>query len=115
MIRYLRLAFLVVTGIVLLTIALANRAPVTLRLLPDEMAAFLPFATAITLPLFLIVFGGIVMGLLIGFFWEWFREHRHRAEASRQRRRAAELQREVKDLRGTRRSGEKDDVLALLE
>ena len=30
------------------------------------------------LPLFLVIFGGIVAGLLIGFVWEWFREHKHR-------------------------------------
>ncbi|MGG7643393.1 LapA family protein [Rhodovulum sp. YNF3179] len=112
--RYLRLAFLAVVGILLLTVALANRHPVTLRLLPEEMAAFLPFGTSVTMPLFLVVLGGVLAGLVIGFVWEWFREHKHRSEAARERRHARELEREVKSLRDKKADG-KDDVLALLE
>ena len=112
--RYIRYGFLAALAIVLITVALANRAPVTLNLLPEGLTGFLGFSWTISLPLFLVIFGGIVAGILIGFIWEWMREHHHRAEASRARREAERLTREVEKLRGA--SPEKgDDVLALLE
>lgn len=112
--RYLKFAFLGVVGLALLTLALANRGAVTLRILPEEMGAYLGFGWAVDLPLFLVVFGGIVAGLLIGFVWEWFREHKHRAGAAQARRDAARLEREVAKLRATAASPE-DEILALLE
>jgi cell division protein FtsB len=69
---------------------------------------------AITLPLFLVILGGILAGLLIGFVWEWFREHKQRAEAKAQRKERDQLAREVQNLRGEANRG-KDEVLALLE
>ena len=68
----------------------------------------------ITLPLFIVILAGLVIGLLIGFVWEWLREHKHRAEATRQRREKERLKQEVSRDR-TRRAGQGDDVLALLE
>jgi lipopolysaccharide assembly protein A len=112
--RYLRYAFLALLALCLLVVALANRDPVTLTLLPAEIAAFAGFNHAVSLPLFLVIFGGIVAGVVIGFVWEWFREHKHRAEAAAQRRERQRLEREVDRLRpASEKPG--DDVLALLE
>ncbi|MFV2002386.1 MAG: lipopolysaccharide assembly protein LapA domain-containing protein [Paracoccaceae bacterium] len=114
MVRYLRYLFLAALAIVLVSIALANRDPVTLRLMTDDLAALAGVPNAATLPLFLVIFAGIIGGILIGFVWEWLREHKHRAEAASQRRERERLQREVDRLQ--KKSGEvKDDVLALLE
>ncbi len=112
--RYLKLLFLAVLGLCLMTVALANRQMVTLTLLPEEMAVFSGIARQIELPLFVVVIGGIVVGLLIGFVWEWMREHRHRAEASRAKRDAGKLEREVRRLKQSGKE-DQDDVLALLE
>ncbi|MBT8456320.1 MAG: LapA family protein [Rhodobacteraceae bacterium] len=112
--RYIRYAFLGSLGIVLLVVALANRGPVTLQLLPGELAELAGLAPSITLPLFIVIFGGIVAGVLIGFVWEWLREHKHRAEAASQRRAREQLEREVSQLRGPEKKAG-DDVLALLE
>ena len=112
--RYIRYGFLAALAIVLVTMALANRAVVTLHLLPAEVSGFLGFSWTITLPLFIVIFGGIIAGILIGFVWEWLREHRQRAEAAAARRERDRLAREVEKLRGP--SPEKgDDVLALIE
>lgn len=115
MIRYLRLIFLGLVGIGLLTVALANRAPVVVRLLPEDLAALTGLTWAMELPLFLIIFGGIIAGVLIGFVWEWFREHGHRATASRKSREVARLERELAVLRDSTSVPPKDEVLALLE
>lgn len=112
--RYLRYLFLSVVGIVLITVALANRQMVTLRLLPEELAGVFNLSGTIGLPLFLVIFAGIVVGLLIGFVWEYLREFKHRRALSKTGREVTKLEREVKRLKG--RSGEdKDDVLALIE
>jgi uncharacterized integral membrane protein len=112
--RYVRVGLLVLLGVALLTLALGNREAVTLRLVPEEMGAYLGINPAVELPLFLAVFAGIVAGLLIGFVWEWFREHKHRSAATQARREAAKLEREVTRLRDTKASPE-DEILALLD
>ncbi|MFV2051562.1 LapA family protein [Aliiroseovarius sp. YM-037] len=112
--RYLRYAFLAALAICLITVALANRSIVELRLLPEEVSELLGMNAGIQLPLFIVIFGGIVAGLLIGFVWEWFREMKHRNEASRAKREAAKLSREVSRLREDK-SAPEDDVLRLLE
>ena len=78
----------------------ANRGLVTLRVLPAEVEAFLGFGWAIELPLFVVIFAGIIAGLGIGFVWEWFREAKHRTAASRHRARGGRLSGEVQRLQG---------------
>ena len=69
--RYIRYAFLAALAIVLVSIALANRGMVMLQLLPSGLADLAGMNRSIELPLFIVIFGGIVAGLLIGFVWEW--------------------------------------------
>ena len=42
-----------------------------------------------------VLFGGIVVGLLIGFLWEWMREHKHRAAAAERKAELRRLEREL--------------------
>jgi len=112
--RYLRYLFLAILAVCLISVALANTSPVTVRWLTDDMAAFLGVPNAVTLQLFIVIFGGIVAGILVGFVWEWFREHKHRAEAANQRREKERLEKEISRIKDTG-EGSKDDVLALLE
>ena len=114
MIRSLRYLFLAALGLVLLTVALANRAPVTLKALPEDLAAFTGIAWQIELPLFMVIFGSIIAGLLIGFVWEWFREMKHRSTASRKTREVARLERELAVMKDSQ-SVPKDDILAILD
>jgi putative membrane protein len=114
MLKSLRYLILGAIALALLTMALANRAPVELQFLPDGLSAFLGVDFRITLPLFLILFLAMVVGLLIGFVWEWLREHKHRAAARTHGRAVTKLERElaeVKQATGT----PKDDILALLD
>ena len=100
MIRTLRYLFLAILGIGLLTVAMANRTSVQVKALPDDLAAFTGFDLKLELPLFVVIFGGIVAGLLIGFVWEWFRERKHRATASKKSREVTRLERELATARG---------------
>ncbi|WP_332307232.1 lipopolysaccharide assembly protein LapA domain-containing protein [Pseudorhodobacter aquimaris] len=114
MIRYLRYLLLVVLAIVLLTVALANREAVTLNALPADIAAFANLNFGLTVPLYMVIFAGIVAGLMIGFVWEWFREHKHRATAAARAREIKRLERELELLRRAKPEP-KDEVLALLD
>ncbi len=114
MIRYLRYLFLALLAVVLVTVAIANRAPVTLRMLPEDMAVVLGFGGQIEVPMFLVIFGGIVAGVLIGFVWEWFREYKHRTTATVKSREVGKLERELAVLRDSK-GAPKDDVLAILD
>ncbi|WP_071672471.1 lipopolysaccharide assembly protein LapA domain-containing protein [Nioella nitratireducens] len=112
--KYIKFVFLAVVALALVLLALANREPVTLTVLPGGLAEWVNWNLVVQLPLFLVILGGIVGGLLIGFVWEWFREYRQRAEAKAQRKERDRLAREVESLRGKANEG-KDDVLALIE
>ncbi len=112
--RYIRYAFLGAIGIILISVAIANLAAVQLVLLPDALADLFGFNFTITLPLFVVILGSIAVGLLIGFIWEWLREHKHRSEKSKTQKELKQTQREVRRLKG-KQNEKKDEVLVLLE
>ncbi|MDU8926013.1 LapA family protein [Alisedimentitalea sp. MJ-SS2] len=116
--RYIRYGFLAALAVVLISVAMANRGAVELRLLPEVLAQPLGLSWSIELPLFVVIFAAIVAGLLIGFVWEWLREHKHRAEAARKKGEVNQLKREVTRLKGDAAKGgegSEDEVLALLD
>ncbi|GLS88145.1 phosphoribosylanthranilate isomerase [Cypionkella aquatica] len=114
MFRYLRYLILAAVGLALLIVALANRTPVLLKAMPDDFAAFLGVSWQIELPVFVLLFSGIVIGVLVGFLWEWAREHKHRATASTKTREVSRLERELATMRDAT-SVPQDDVIALLD
>ena len=50
--RYIRYVCIAVFAVALIAVALANRGPVTLKLLPDEIAGLFAVAPTVELPLF---------------------------------------------------------------
>ncbi|WP_146348134.1 lipopolysaccharide assembly protein LapA domain-containing protein [Phaeobacter marinintestinus] len=112
--RYIRYAFLAALGIILISVSLANRELVTLKLMPADLAGLAGFNFTIAMPLFVVVLGGIALGLVIGFLWEWMREHHLRREATKKTREVRKLEREVSRLKDQKNEG-KDDVLAILD
>ncbi len=109
--RTLKLLILGVILVALVVLALANRDPVTLHLLPDGLARVMP--VSVELPLFVVSLFSVVVGMVLGYLVEWLREHKHRRRASQKAREAERLNREVDRLR--KGSGKADDeVLALL-
>ena len=78
--RILRYLILTAIAAVLVIIGVANRAPVLVHALPPEAGDFLGLSWSLQLPLFLVIFAAMLVGLLLGFVWEWARERRHRAD-----------------------------------
>ena len=112
--KTLRYAFWAIVALCLIVVGLANREPTLLRAMPERLAELLGLPAAVELPLFVVLVIGVGLGLLIGFLWEWLREHRVRVDARLKGREVDALKREVDRLRDADGDG-KDDVLALLE
>lgn len=113
--RFVRQASLIIVAIVLFVVALANREPTTLHLLPAEFGMLTGRTFSLEVPLFLVGFGGIVVGLLLGFVWEWLREGKYRAAAARDRREKDRLSREMDRMKGAGGEDPDDEIRMLLE
>jgi uncharacterized integral membrane protein len=114
MMRYFRYLVLGVIALGLVVVSLANRQDVTLTLLPQELGNLLGFNLTQDVPLFVVLFGGIVVGVLIGFVWEWVREHKHRAEVVRKTRELSKLERELANMQSSK-ADPVNDVIALID
>ncbi len=110
--RLLKLIFLAVLCLALVIIALANRDPMTLQLLPAELSRVAGVQWEVTMPIFLVILAAVFAGLAIGFIWEWLREHKHRAAAVSERRERERLEQQVEQVSPKKPA---DDVLAILD
>jgi lipopolysaccharide assembly protein A len=113
--RVLKYLFLCAVMVALVLMALANRDSVVVEMMPASLAGWFGIQYAVELPLFLVILGGVMVGILVGFVWEWLREHRHRADARTHKRAAEALEREIKTLKGGTGDPAKDDILALVD
>ena len=121
--KYLRYALLALVLLLCVTVALANREPVTLALWPDTVTAFLGFGYAVTLPLFVIVGLAAGLGLVLGLVWEWLRERSLRVEAKQNRRELDRIRADqpaaatppAPTAQAARNAAAREEVLAILE
>lgn len=95
--RATTLLFGVPSAILIVALAVANRAPVTLNLDPFNPAA--P-ALAIDAPLWLLLLGALLIGLLAGWLATWWDQTRFRRAARRQRLRAERAERALEKRAG---------------
>lgn len=112
--KYIRYTFWGIVAICLVIVGMANRGIVTLRAMPEVLAGPLGISPDIEMPLFMAIFIGVGIGLLIGFLWEWVREHRMRVDARSKSREVDALKREVDSLKTEKHEG-KDEIVALLD
>ncbi|WP_319483489.1 LapA family protein [uncultured Cohaesibacter sp.] len=91
--RFLQLIILVPFGIVMISLAVANRHEVKLALDPfSPEQPVLDF----TLPLYMVIFGALLVGVFIGGFMAWLKQGRHR-KAAREKRYEAQRWRNEAD------------------
>ena len=115
MLRYLRYLVIAVFGLALLLVAVANRGPVVVRALPESMSTLAGGDWALQMPVFVLIFLGIAVGVLVGFLWEWLRESKHRTTASVKAREVSKLERELAVMRDSASVPPQDEVLARLD
>ena len=111
--RLIRTLFLLCLATLLFLLSIANSEKVTVYFLPENLTSLLDIKIAINIPLFLIFFSGIFIGLVIGFVWEWLREYKFRVEANNYQKRLVRAETELSELHA--KENKKDDVLTLLE
>ena len=111
--RLARTLFLIFLAIILVVISLANSENVSIYLLPTDLSSLMETTISINIPLFLVFFSGIFIGLVIGFVWEWLREYKFRVEANLNEKRLSRAETELSEMHAKDNKG--DDVLALLE
>lgn len=112
--RLIKLLFLALVLLALVFLFFANNDPVTLNLMPDALAVAMGVQNEYSLPLFVVVTGALLIGIVVGYVLEWLREHRYRAAAKAHRREASRLEQEVASMKGNK-NGPDDDVLAILD
>ncbi len=112
MLRFIKLLILLAIMVVIVTLALANRGPVTLNLMPEGLSQITQ--VSVQVPMFAVILAAALAGLLLGYILEWLREHKHRRLAAQKRREAERLAREVEALKKKHMSPE-DEVLAILD
>lgn len=112
--RIVRFIIIFFISIFLLILALVNREYVDFRFLPVNLSDQLGVSGSITLPLFILTFIGILVGVLLGFFWEYLREHKYRKALSQKTKKVKVLENEIKKLKNIT-NNEADQILELLE
>lgn len=85
MVNFLKALILFPIAIIVVLLAVANRGPVTLSLDPFSREA--P-EVAFTVPLFAVIFGAVMLGVLLGGMGAWLAQGKHR-RAERQYKREA--------------------------
>ncbi|WP_182084220.1 lipopolysaccharide assembly protein LapA domain-containing protein [Aureimonas sp. ME7] len=87
------LSFLVLAplAILLVVFCVANRAPVPVSL--DPIGTLPQFVFAV--PLFVLLIGAVILGLLLGGFGTWVTQARYRARTARRRQEVENLRHEV--------------------
>lgn len=112
--RYIRMIFLAVLAIALVTVSLANRQVVQVSLLPGQFAAYVGHSWTAGMPLFLVIILALLAGMILGVVWEWLREAHLRQESARRASALTRLEHEVGGLRITH-AAPRDEVLAILD
>lgn len=113
--RIAKYLFLFIVAVALVLMALANRETVVVEMVPEALVGWFGIQYAIALPLFVVILGAVMVGILVGFVWEWLREYRYRADAKIHKRAAQSLEREVKTLKGGTGQNAQDEILALVD
>ncbi len=96
MIRFLKALILLPVAILVVLLAVANRAPVTLSLDPFSQDAP-EFATQV--PLFAVIFAAVMLGVVIGGVASWLAQGKNRQARRRLRRETRTLRYETERLR----------------
>ncbi|MGJ8528571.1 lipopolysaccharide assembly protein LapA domain-containing protein [Maritalea sp.] len=101
---------LVPFGVLMAVFALANRHTVQIGI--DPISPLTPFWGPVELPLFVVIYICLILGVLLGGIGGWFSQGKHRKGERKLQRDLNKIQKEVE---AEKRPLQQDDPLALLE
>lgn len=104
MLRTLKMIVLVVLAAILVLFGVLNMERVEVEILPEGLIhTIFPSTQAYdfgaTMPLALLILICVFAGIVLGYLFEWVREHKHRRTAKVKKREAAELHAENRQLK----------------
>jgi uncharacterized membrane protein YciS (DUF1049 family) len=99
---FIKALILVPVGFVIILLAIANRAPITISFDPFSEADPL---LAVSAPLWLVLFIALAIGVLIGGVAAWLVQGKHRKLERQYKRECDSLRKEVESVRESARAG----------
>jgi putative membrane protein len=97
--RYIKLLVWVLVGVLLVIFALGNNQTVQVYLVPDIFSNTLIDRSIFPMPLFIIVYLVLLIGVIFGFVFEYFRQYKYRLNLRIYKKEINSLRVEVQELK----------------
>ena len=97
--RYFKLLIWVLVSIILVIFALGNNQAVQVYLLPSTFTHTLVSRSIFSIPLFIVVYLALLIGVVFGFIFEYFREYKYRLDLRKNKKELRSLRIEVQELK----------------
>ena len=112
--KYLKFLIWTLVGLILILFAISNNQTIEIRILPDSFGSSSGLKSYYSLPLFVILYAALVFGLSLGFFFEYFRERKHRVKLMQVNKDLKLLRSEMKNLKSNNLDGD-SEILNLID
>ena len=97
--RYFKLVAWVLVGLLLFIFALGNNQTVQVYLFPNIFSNTLIARSIFPMPLFIIVYVVLLIGVIFGFVFEYFRQYKYRLNLRKYKKEMNSLRAEVQELK----------------
>ena len=97
--RYIKLLAWILVGVLLIIFALGNNQTVQVYLFPNIFSNTLIARYIFPMPLFIIVYVVLLIGVIFGFVFEYFRQYKYRLNLRKYKRELNSLRAEVQELK----------------
>ena len=112
--KYIKFLVLLVIAVILILFAIANNQISEIRILPDNFIISSKVQSFYLLPLFMILYIALAVGILLGFFFEYFRARKQRVKLKQAKRDINLLQSKIKKLNLKHSDGD-SEILNLID
>ena len=112
--KYLKFIIWILVGFILILFALSNNQTVEIRVLPDSFGGSSGLEANYSLPLFVILYAILMLGLILGIFFEFLRERKHRVNLKQAHKDIKLLQSEMEKLKSIDLNGD-SEILNLID
>ena len=97
--RYIKLLAWILVGVLLIIFALGNNQTVQVYLFPNIFSNTLIARSIFPMPLFIIVYVVLLIGVIFGFVFEYFRQYKYRLNLRKYKKEMNSLRAEVQELK----------------
>ena len=112
--KYLKFIIWILVGFILIIFALSNNQTVEVHVLPENFGSSSGLKSIYSLPLFVILYAILMLGLILGIFFEFLRERKHRVNLKQAHKDIKLLQSEMEKLKSSN-LGSDSEILNLID